>query len=66
MANERETGAAVNADDEAYRRAMQEILRAVKNVQFGSVEITIHDSKVVQIDRTEKLRLAPPSKTKAG
>jgi hypothetical protein len=35
----------------------QQILRAIKHVRYGSVEIVIHDSKVVQIERKEKLRL---------
>ena len=35
----------------------QQILRAVKSIRYGSVEIIIHDSKVVQIDRKEKIRL---------
>lgn len=34
----------------------EEILKAVRNVKFGSVEITIHDSKVVQVERREKIR----------
>jgi hypothetical protein len=33
-----------------------EILRAVKEVRFGSVEIIIHDSRVVQVERREKVR----------
>ena len=35
------------------------ILEAVRAIRFGSVQITIHDSQVVQIERTEKLRVAP-------
>ena len=35
----------------------QEILRAVRSLHYGSVEIIIHDSKVVQIERKEKIRL---------
>ena len=35
---------------------VDEILRAVKSIRFGSVEITIHDSRVVQIERKEKVR----------
>jgi hypothetical protein len=35
----------------------QQILHAVKSIRYGSVEIIIHDSKVVQIDRKEKIRL---------
>ena len=40
---------------------MQDVLDAVKqalgNLKFGSVEITVHDGKVVQIERKEKVRL---------
>ena len=33
-----------------------EILRAIREVKFGSVEIVIHDSRVVQVERREKIR----------
>lgn len=36
----------------------QQILRAIKQVRYGAVEITIHDAKVVQIERKEKIRFA--------
>jgi hypothetical protein len=29
----------------------------VESLKFGTVEITVHDSKVVQIERVEKTRL---------
>ena len=35
----------------------REILDAVRNIRYGSVEVVIHDSKVVQVVRTEKVRL---------
>lgn len=35
-----------------------EILKAVRRIRFGSVEITIHDSRVVQIEQKEKVRIA--------
>jgi hypothetical protein len=35
---------------------VDEVLRAVKDIRYGSVEITIHDSRVVQIERKEKVR----------
>lgn len=44
----------IRGQDEA--RIQQEILRAVRNVRFGSVEIVIHDSNVVQVERREKIR----------
>ena len=33
------------------------VLRAVRGVRYGSVEVRIHDGRVVQIERREKLRL---------
>ena len=37
---------------------VQEIVRAIRRVRHGQVQIIIQDSRVVQIDTTEKLRLA--------
>jgi hypothetical protein len=33
-----------------------QIALALQGIQFGSVEIVIHDGKVIQIERKEKLR----------
>ncbi len=33
------------------------ILKAVRSIRYGSVEVTIHNPRVVQIERREKLRL---------
>jgi hypothetical protein len=35
----------------------ERIARVVSELRFGTVEITIHDGRVVQIERTEKIRL---------
>ncbi|GAX88732.1 YezD family protein [Effusibacillus lacus] len=32
------------------------ILNALQDLEFGSVQIIVHDSKIMQIERTEKLR----------
>lgn len=34
-----------------------EIIRVLKGLRYGYVQIIVQDSKVVQIDRTEKTRL---------
>jgi hypothetical protein len=34
------------------------ILDAIKSLQYGSVEITVHDSRVVQVECTRKVRFA--------
>lgn len=39
------------------RAIEQAILLALEGIRFGSVEIIVHDSKVVQIERKEKTRL---------
>lgn len=39
------------------RLPLKEILEAVKNIRYGYVQLTIQDSKIVQIEKTEKLRL---------
>jgi hypothetical protein len=44
------------------RPVEQAIAQALRELRFGSVEIIVHDSKVVQIERREKMRLdAGPS-----
>lgn len=43
--------------DDATRQLTQQILRALQEIRYGSVEIVIHDSKVVQIERKEKIRI---------
>ena len=45
-----------NEDMEADRRVAEEIMKAVREIRYGSIQITIHESKVVQIDKTEKMR----------
>jgi len=44
------------------------ILEAVRSLDYGSVEVVVHDSQVVQIERREKVRLdksrAPGSRAK--
>ena len=35
----------------------REIARAVRGLRYGSIEITVHDGTVVQIERKEKIRV---------
>jgi hypothetical protein len=43
--------------DPEEQQVLQLILRAMREIRYGSVQIVIQDSKVVQIDKVEKLRL---------
>ena len=36
----------------------QKILRAVSSIAYGSVEVVIHENKVVQIECREKIRVS--------
>jgi hypothetical protein len=49
--------------DETRSHLTQKILRALQEIRYGSVEIIIHDSKVVQIERREKIRIDTNSRT---
>lgn len=53
-----------NSAETNENEIVNEILAAVRSIRYGSVEIVIHDSKVVQIERKEKLRFE--NKTKAN
>lgn len=39
---------------------LREIQHALQGLKFGSVEITLHNGQVVQIERKEKIRLQTP------
>jgi hypothetical protein len=49
--------AARQADSPVAATIEQEILRAVARIEYGSVEVVIHDGKVVQIECREKIRV---------
>ena len=47
-----------SSPDEA--EVVQRILRALANLEYGTVEIIVQDSKVVQIERTQRSRFPQP------
>ena len=42
-------------------QAARQLLAALQGIRYGAVEITIHDGRVVQIERREKQRLDLPT-----
>ncbi|MFT3997875.1 MAG: YezD family protein, partial [Asticcacaulis sp.] len=36
--------------------AEQHILNAISQIRYGTVEVVIHDSRIVQIEKSEKVR----------
>ncbi|MCI0917432.1 DUF2292 domain-containing protein [Stutzerimonas stutzeri] len=41
---------------------LHEIRLAMQGLKYGSVEITLHNGQIVQIERKEKIRLQPSGK----
>lgn len=46
------------ANPDHERLAYDEVLRALRDVRFGTVQLTVHDGRVVEIQKTERIRLA--------
>ncbi len=44
-------------DNTITQQAQTEILRAIASIQFGSVEIVIHNGQITQIECREKIRI---------
>ena len=38
------------------------VIQALQGLDFGELHITVHDGKIVQIDRTEKIRFKTENK----
>lgn len=41
---------------ENEKKLLLQVLKAVKGIRYGTVQIIVQDSKIVQIDKTEKIR----------
>jgi len=49
--------AAGGAAQSLNSEVVSEILAALRSLRYGSILVTVHDSKVVQIEKNEKVRL---------
>ena len=58
MTTRRDVQSEPDSGDEILRR----IANAISGVRFGSVEVVIQDSRVVQIERKEKFRFDKPGR----
>ena len=48
-----QANATQNIDD-----VVVQVLKAIQTLRFGSVEITVHEGRVTQIEKREKLRIS--------
>lgn len=44
-------------------QSVKVILKALSTLEYGSVEITVHDGRIVQVERREKIRPADGEKS---
>ncbi|OEO24770.1 DUF2292 domain-containing protein [Pseudomonas sp. J237] len=49
------------AEAEAEANLLREIASQLRGLRFGSVEITVHNGQVVQVERKEKFRINAPA-----
>lgn len=45
-----------NLTEQGLSETERHILNTLRNIRFGALEIVVHDSRVVQIERSEKTR----------
>ncbi|MFH1507501.1 MAG: YezD family protein [Candidatus Omnitrophota bacterium] len=43
---------------EIEQRVIEEVINSIQQINYGEVVLTIHNSKVVQIEKKEKKRLS--------
>ena len=48
------------------QRLLTQIAEAICTIRFGSVQILIHDGRVVQIEKSERLRVVEADLTPGG
>lgn len=47
----------IKTENKGEERFLSEVLRLIRSIRYGYIEIIIHNGEVVQIDKTEKIRL---------
>ncbi len=47
--------------DEALQRALAHVAEALRGLRYGEVRVVVQDGVVVQVERTEKVRLQRPT-----
>lgn len=60
-AQQTENGVAAQSGSEEW---LEQVRRQVGSLRFGVVQVVVHDSRVVQIEKTEKIRFEPSAGTR--
>lgn len=57
MSRDSQASGAAGPDAPGLSAAEKEILATIRSLKFGSVEVVVHESRVVRIERREKVRI---------
>ena len=41
------------------RELLKEVALALRSIRFGSVTLTVHDGRIVELNKTERVRKSP-------
>jgi hypothetical protein len=55
-----------NKDSAVLPEVMSQITHLLAGLRFGAIEITVHDGRVMYIERREKIRIASPQPSPAA
>ncbi len=47
---------------EEERDLLREVLRALRGLRYGSVVLTVHDGRLVEVQKTQRIRLPVSAK----
>ncbi|MBE6087836.1 MAG: DUF2292 domain-containing protein [Clostridium beijerinckii] len=47
----------INSKEIMENKKLEEILKMVEKIRFGSITLTIQDGVVIQVDKNEKIRM---------
>lgn len=56
---QQQTGAAPMPAGAQSASPEAEVLRAIRDTAYGTIEVVVHQSRIVQITRSEKVRFDP-------
>ncbi len=51
------------ANKQSNSSLVQQLLSAINSLRFGSIEITVHEGRVTQIEKREKVRFTDSAST---
>jgi hypothetical protein len=48
---------------ESELELLEEIVQALRAIRYGSVTVTVHDGRIVEVQKTERIRKSPAKRS---